>query len=196
MPSSRSSALLGTTFDEISARFKSEIEGTRPIVERATDRSAPKNTRRAVFPIVVAPETGDLLHNGRDGLRAQYWISPHIGERANSELIAIALSRVSLPSVVRGNGAEMSREDIIYALNLGSAKLWLAENYLRKDGKSLDVARWAMNEPEQDNPRLWRWTPRATKFNVMTAWLTPDRTEWISPGKQDRSLQIHRWGFT
>lgn len=196
MPGSRSSALLDTTFDEISARFEREIEGTQPVVERAMDRSVQENTRRAVFSVMVAPETGDLLHNGRDGLRARYWISPHIGERANSDLIAIALSRVPLPSVVRGDGVEMSQQDIIDALNLGSAKIWLAEDLLRKDGKFLHSARWAMNEHEQDNPRLWQWTPRAVKFNVMTAWLTPHRSEWISPGKRDRSLQIHRWGFT
>src|SRR4051812_15110675 len=108
MPGSRSSALLGTPFDEISARFKREVEGAKPIVERATDRSAPKNTRRVILPIAVAPETGDLVHSGRDGLRARYWISPHIGERANLDLIALTLSRVSLPSVARGDGVEMS----------------------------------------------------------------------------------------
>ena len=175
----------------------SQVEPATPIAERARDRSAPKNTKRVILPIAVAPETGDLVHNGRDGLRARYWISPHIGERANLDLIALTLSRVSLPSVIRGDGVEMSQEDIIYALNLRSAKIWLAEgDQLRKDGKLLDVARWAMNKHEQDNPRLWPWTPLAVKFNVMTAWLAPDQTEWISPGKRDRSTQINRWGFT
>ena len=54
----------------------------------------------------------------------------------------------------------------------------------------------AKNEGEQGNPNLWRWTPRASVLNVMSAWMTPDGGEWVPDNKKERSKQIHRWGFS
>src|SRR4051812_36034479 len=56
---------------------------------KAIDPNAPKGTTRATITLSVSPTTGDLLHNGRDGLRARYWISPKDGEYATSRLIEL-----------------------------------------------------------------------------------------------------------
>jgi hypothetical protein len=72
--------------------------------------------------------------------------------------------------------------------------VWVNEKQLRSDGQLLEVARWALNETEANNPRLWRWTPQASIFEVKTAWVEADGTEWMSDGKKDRAKQIHRWG--
>src|SRR6266404_9473988 len=102
MPRTRSSALAAMSFEEISATFAREVSADTPVAEKATNRAAPKNTRRLVAPLVVSPITGDLLHNGRDGLRGRYWISPEVGERAMARLIALALPALlrSLPDTV------------------------------------------------------------------------------------------------
>jgi hypothetical protein len=77
-----------------------------------------------------------------------------------------------------------------------STKMWLDEKQLRSGRQFLDVPRWARHEKEPDNPRLWRWTPEATRFEIKTGWLAPDQTEWIPTGKVDRAQQIHRWVYT
>jgi hypothetical protein len=129
MPRTRYSALSAISFEEISATFARQVYAEAPVAEKATNRAAPKNTRRFVIPVVVSPITGDLLHNGRDGLRGRYWISPEVGERATARLIALVLPALlrSLTDTVIGSGTEMTREEAICALHLPSTKIWLVE---------------------------------------------------------------------
>ena len=90
----------------------------------------------------------------------------------------------------------MSRAAIKKALSERSAKVWIDEAQRTKDGEALHVSRWAENESEPNNPRLWRWTPRATLIEVKSAWLVGGTAEWVPENKRDRSLQIHRWGYS
>lgn len=88
----------------------------------------------------------------------------------------------------------LSCDAVARALDLPSTKVWVDEKQLQSDGQLLEVARWALNETEANNPHLWRWTPRASIIEVKTAWVKVDGTEWVSDGKKDRAKQIHRWG--
>jgi hypothetical protein len=207
MGRTRASALEASLFDEIVAQFAREATVAAAWEsEKADDREAPKGTTRAKIVLTVCPTTGDLLHNGRDGLRARYCISPKAGECATSRLIGLVspLLLSSLPSKVTGSdGSEMTKEDVARALQLPSAKIWLEEEQfkvwlkeqqLELGGKFLDVSRWSFNEHEQGNPRLWQWTPEPTRFEVKTGWLTPDHTEFVVEYKKCRSCHIHRWG--
>jgi hypothetical protein len=200
MPRARASALEASLFDEIVEQFAGEVTvAAMPVSEKAIDPNAPKGTTRATITLSVSPTTGDLLHNGRDGLRARYWISPKEGEYATSRLIELVSPVLlsSLPSKVTGSdGSEMTKGDVAGALQLPSTKIWLCEGQLTVGGRFLDVPRWAFNEQEQDNPRLWRWTPEPTRFEVKTGWLTPDHAEFIADCKKFRSRHIHRWGFS
>jgi hypothetical protein len=42
------------------------------------------------------------------------------------------------------------------ALDLPSARVWVAEQHLQQDGQGLHVARWERNETAPGNPCLWR----------------------------------------
>jgi hypothetical protein len=200
MPRARASALDASLFDEIVERFAGEVTvAAVPVSEKAVDPKAPKGTTRATIALSVSPTTGDLIHNGRDGLRARYWISPDIGESATLRLVGLVspVLMSSLPGKVTGSDAsEMTKEDLARALQLSSTKIWLGEGQLTVRGRFLDVPRWAFNEQEQDNPRLWRWTPEPTRFEVKTGWLTPDHAEFVVEYKKSRSCHIHRWGFS
>jgi hypothetical protein len=201
MGRTRASALETSSFDETVAQFAREATVAAAWEsETAYDGEAPKGTSRAKIVLTICPTTGDLLHNGRDGLRARYWTSPKAGECATSRLIGLVspLLLSSIASKVIGrDGSEMTKEDVARALQLPSAKIWLEEQQqLKVGGKFLDVPRWALNEHEQDNPRLWQWTPEPTRFEVTTGWLTPDHTEFVVRYKKCRSCHIHRWGFS
>jgi hypothetical protein len=200
MSRARASALEVSLFDEIVERFAGEVTiAAVPVSEQAVDPKAPKGTTRATITLSISPTTGDLLHNGRDGLRARYWICPKAGESATLRLVGL-VSPVLLSSlrtkVTGSDGSEMTKEDVARALRLSSTKLWLGEGQLMVGGRFLDVPRWAFNEQEQDNPRLWRWTPEPTSFEVKTGWLTPDHAEFVIEYKRSRSCHIHRWGFS
>lgn len=77
MPLARRAVLESVVFDVIVTRVVSEATLVSAQVEIAHDRAAPENTLRVAFRFAVTADTGDLLHNGRDGLRAQHWVSPN-----------------------------------------------------------------------------------------------------------------------
>jgi hypothetical protein len=169
-----------------------------PQPERADNREAPRSTLRANFSIGMPAPIGDLLHNGRDGLRARYWQSPETGECATRRLLdrLQGLLFDSLPSKLEIDGFVLTRDAAANSLKFNSAKVWVHEKQLRSDGQLLEVPRWASYENEPDNPRMWKWTPMAMVFEIKSGWITPQGEEWVSKAKKNRSDQIHRWGFT
>jgi hypothetical protein len=183
-------------FCEIAARIRDEASIDAPVVDDASDRSAPPKTVRASFNVHVDAELSDVFYNGIAGLRAHYWASPAWGDAATLTLIATLRAKL-LASVPAGThlfsrkGVCMTVEQLTNGLELPSD-----ERQLRLDGAHLFVARWAENETEPCNPRLWRWTPRATIIKVRTGWLSIEGAEWIPACKRDRAQQIHRWGFS
>jgi hypothetical protein len=196
---SRQSALEVVRFEEMTDRVVQEASlAFEPQPELANNRAAPDGTLRATFSILVPAALGDLLHNGRDGLRARYWLSPDEGDGA-TRLLLMRLERMvvsSLPSKLELNGLLLQRDEIIAALQRSSSKVWVNEGQLRSDGQILDVPRWAANEGKAGNPHMWRWTPQATLFDIKSAWITALGTEWVPDNKRERSGQIHRWGFS
>jgi hypothetical protein len=190
------------SFSEIANRIAAEALVRAPKLEDVDDPKAPHNTARACFPLQVDAETGDIFHNGRSGLRAHYWASPALGDEAtktvgrtlNTKLVAATPRDEAL--LRTPSGVQWSEETIMRALERPSTKAWVSEQELRRDGQGLRVARWERNESEVGNPRLWRWTPRATIIEIKTGWLTPDGREWIVECKKGRAMQIYRWGYS
>jgi hypothetical protein len=200
MSDARRSLLEEICFGEIAVRIDKEASlAAEPRAEMAEDRAAPPNTLRAIFPVAVTPSTGDLIHNARDGLRARYWLDPDVGNKATRHLVELLKVRLlhSLPSDDLNVSNRLLRCDAVAgALDLPSTKVWVHEKQLRSHGQLLEVARWALNETEENNPRLWRWTPQASIVEVKTAWIEVDGTEWVSEGKKERAKQIHWWGYS
>jgi hypothetical protein len=202
MPTARKEMLeTPLSVEELAARLSAGAEPNAPIIEDATDRAAPSRTVRACFKIRVPADISDVLYNGITGLRARYWASPEGGDKFTATMILLLLPQLveaipAKPSLRSRRGISMTRERFAQALELPSAKVWVDEGELRKDGAGLYVDRWRENEGEPDNPRLWMFTPRAALIDVKTGWLTSELAEWIPKAKQNRALQIHRWGFT
>jgi hypothetical protein len=202
MPPARRALLeITPSFYEIVARLCHEATVEPPVVDDAGDQSAPSRTVRVSFNVHVHAEASDIFYNGIAGLRAHYWASPALGDEATGQAITVLTAKLlaSIPatSPLRSRkGVVMSVKRVANALELPSAKIWIDERQLQQDGEHLFVARWAENETEPCNPRLWRWTPRATMVQVKTGWLTAKGDEWMPACKQDRARQLYRWGFT
>jgi hypothetical protein len=190
LPDARRTPLEEASFAEIAAKIAKEASlASEPRAEMAEDRAAPPNALRAVFPVAVTPSTGDLMHNARDGLRGRYWLSPDEGNKATRHLVELLKARLlqALPRDGLNIGKlVLSCDAVARALDLPSTKVWVDEEQRQSDGQSLEVARWALNETEANNPRLWRWTPQASIVEVKTAWVETDGTEWVSDGKKER----------
>lgn len=130
MPLSRRAVLESVLFDAIATRVVSEATLVSAQVEPAHDCAAPENTLRVAFRFAVTSETGDLLHNGRDGLRAQYWLSPQIGDRATRNLVDHLGDRFSR-SISHGlslRESTMNAATIVDAIALPSTKVWVCED--------------------------------------------------------------------
>lgn len=200
MPDVRRSQLEEIRFGQIAARIVKEASlAGEPRAEIAENRAAPPNALRAIFPVAVTPTTGDLMHNARDGLRGRYWLGPDEGNKATRHLVQL-MSAWLLQSLPR-NGLNvgnlvLSCDVVARSLDFPSTKVWVDEKQRTSNGQLLEVARWALNETEENNPRLWRWTPRATIVEVKTAWIAADGSEWVPDGKKERAIQIHRWGYS
>jgi DNA invertase Pin-like site-specific DNA recombinase len=154
---------------------------------------------------IIEQDLWDQVHNlisaspHRDGLRAQYWLSPEEGDAATNNLIELlrSLNLQAVPTTgLRLDNTFLNSDAIALAMSFPSAKIWIAEKQLRNSGEYLCVPRWALSEADEGNPRLWRWTPRARFIEIKTAWITPSGTEWVSEGKKTRAQQIHKWGFS
>jgi len=203
IPDSRRASLEAhLSFCGIAEQIAAEAIVDVPKLEDIDDLPAPQGTARAIFPLQVDTETSDVFHNGRSGLRAHYWASAARGDEAtktvrraaNGKLIAATPHDEAVLRTPRG--VQWSQDTLTRALELPSTRVWVAERVLRLDGRDLRVARWECNENEEGNPRLWRWTPRATVIQVKTGWLTPDGREWIVECKKGRAMQIYRWGYS
>jgi hypothetical protein len=85
----RRERLLGnTSFKSIVARTSSEARLVRVSRQAGTDRKH-LGRHRYVVTLAVAPSTIDLWHNSRGSIRAQYYLSPKLGDAANAYAVAI-----------------------------------------------------------------------------------------------------------
>ena len=106
----------------------------------------------------------------------------------------------------------MTLEMIKCSLNLPSAKIWIDETGVRKQKgeditnfqHDLDVEPWIRNAKKYlENHTLGLEkaidgvkAPEGTILEVKGAFVTEKGEERIPKGKKDRSLQIHRYGYT
>jgi hypothetical protein len=180
------------TFEDVVARTKVVVVGYRVEPLRDYPRGQPKIPRKqAILRMDIGREPSDLLWNARDGLRARYWQSPDQGDKATKHFIEtfaptlLAFARANLP-LLREKVLPLSIEQVEATLLALSAKIWPLE---RNDtgsllvGQELRIPRWEQNQLFAEyNQGEWRKTPKGNEF--------------VPPGKRDRAMQIHRFGFT
>jgi hypothetical protein len=208
LPAERRSYLDGgVSFEGMVSRVLTEMQIIRVSV-KPYDMPPPgeaENARRArqiIFLFRVADKTCDLLFNAPDGLRGRYWQSPDHGAAATKYLIGILLAQlVSFAEQnppMPGKAAPMNLADIKASLQAPPAKTWPREPLLVVPAdRQLIVPRWQANEERaQFNKGMWRQSPQGDELEIKGALLGLDRTEYVPPGKKDRSCQIHYFGFT
>ena len=201
----------GRSFEEIVSSLVEETEVRRAWIEpyRTHPKGTPKETRQVCFRLRICAPTYDLFYNSPDGLRGRYWQRPDLGDHATHHLITclrpkfLKFAGDNPPEIIHPAGT-MKIEEIQASLDASSAKVWVREK--DDDGNSkidstsgpqLKVLRWMQNEnkPCSKGP-LWRWTPIDNEIEIKGALLTPEGDEKIPEGKQNRSCQIHQFGFT
>src|SRR5262245_21841098 len=123
MDNRRKDWLENTKFTDIKADLATKAcIDPHPWLEPAQDRKA----CRVVFPISVCDTLGDVVHNGRDGLRPQYWLSPEEGDAATRHLINAVRAKLlgALPEeLTTPKGESITNEAAVAALGRPSAKI-------------------------------------------------------------------------
>ncbi len=157
--------------------------------------------RQAEFRIEVAPEQReivDLFFNSSEGIRAQYFRSPDIGDEKNDYVIH-ELAPKLLEAAETYPASYMTLDDVSTSLNSRSKKIWIAED---------DNAQWTFNALLVE-----RWVEAANKGinNAMrgTAAVANDalevkgafielgtNTERIPFDKLKRSEEIFNYGYS
>jgi hypothetical protein len=191
-------ALLATpaSYQELVAIAKGEI---REIRARAEPGYSPGLTDclQPVFTFEL-PTVGDRIFNGPYGYRAQYWVDPLEGLKANAFLIA-TLTPQLLATVDERAEPRFAKFDVCASLRATSAKLWIQEipSLLVSPTIDLKVERW-YTEAQRD-VQLAKWglsAPEEPKFHVKGALLDPWGNEVVPSRKVTRHYDIHHYGFS
>jgi hypothetical protein len=205
-----------TTFDGIANRINEEMRIISFDVCRGK-RGKVKGCRRPQFALQVSEVAFDLFFNSPRGYRAQYHKSPEHGERENAKLISLMLHKLISYAGDKTPKHPMSAELLEVSLNAKSAKIWINEQGVRSQQGDdiankriyLDVEPWVStaraffrapsNYP--DNNKEIKAVdgvkaPTGTTLEVKGAFVDDNGNEQIAEGKEDRSRQIHLYGFT
>jgi len=143
------------------------------------------------------PSTGDALHNGPDGYRAQYLRSPWVGLAANSRLIE-ALTPKLMASVDLEAQPDLRKVNICSSLGAASAKIWIREGSgLREKSEDLAVALWVAEAKRGvELAALGLMAPTMDRFEVKGALMTEEGHEVVPSQKIRRHIQIHQYGYS
>jgi len=197
VPIERQTALsTSASFVELVAIAKAEICKIRVRVAPGCDPGL-TDCLQPVFSFEL-PSVGDRLFNGRYGYRAQYWIDPLDGLKANASLIA-ALTPSLLAVTDQSADANLSKIDVCASLRAMSAKFWIQEipSLLANPTVDLNVERWRAEA--QRGVQLARWglsAPEVTRFDVKGALMDAHGHEVVPSRKIGRHNDIHHYGFS
>ena len=200
----------GLSYEAIVAQLSSHAKICRVWIKRyeMPARDEAKNARQICFLVEIGIAQCDLLYNAPDGLRGRYWQLPEAGFLATRHLIDTLKSSLlefvaKHPIVIPPKALGMSSADVGTSLTAPSAKVWVRErddgnkSLLELNAAQIVVPRWAQNEAIAiHNQGMWRFTPTGSEIEIKGAIIGPNSEEYVPAGKQDRSCQIHRFGFT
>jgi hypothetical protein len=148
----------------------------------------------------------DLFFNSAAGYRAQYYLDPRTGEKANRH----ACSKIGATVLGRLGGNLKStcsrKEWLKQSVQDSTAKLWIHQGlwlrYAKLSDRRLAVHRWRENSKSSKcgkAKKLAKWAtlvPDSERRIVFKGgFWTLDATV-RGPAKQGRSQQIHSFGFT
>ena len=148
---------------------------------------------RASVTLKITPRVYDGFFNSPQGYRAQYAMSPSVGEAANRALVDALEPLLMSAAQLQGN---VAAELIRHSLRAVDAKVWIVEaeveDQLSDPALALAYAPWEFNSPDGQGLRA----PVGTSIEAKGGWLDAHGAEKRDPLKAGRSLQIHKMGFS
>jgi hypothetical protein len=148
---------------------------------------------RASFVLTVPPDVYDAFFNAPAGYRGQFAKSETEGEAANRKIIETLLPRLL---EVAARHATATRQFVTTSLQGKQAKIWIDEtevdDELTDPNPSIDYPDWEFNDRDGQGLRA----PRGTKMEVKGGWVGPTGEEVINLGKNNRSGNIYRTGYS
>lgn len=205
----RDARLFAVKYPEI-VRAIAETASISHDLESSNDGSS----QRAVIHLTLGTETVDLFHNGAGGYRAQFLISPSVGEQANRFLVSALSERIYSTACSRDPD---SASFIKASLDDERSKAWISEDGDWFFGRCqpsaahralmvLQVARWEQAATDQEAAKefpdhAYRWHRLAphneTVIEIKGGWLDQNH-EAVTTGKSNerRTLQISKYGYT
>ncbi len=202
----RRSRLLRETFPKIVELLCTTLKSVT--ARRAKNRCplhgfAPKSLVRTELTFYFPRYVVDLFHNGAGGYRAQYYLSPKLGDHAN----AVCCKRL-LAAVESARALHLQHQDAKSrcSLNSAHAKVWIGEGrWLRERRiaiRSLTVRRWAEAEAKDKKTKkhqIWaKLMPSdEDRIRLFGAWVERSTGRPIGrPSKPNRAKEISKIGFT
>ena len=194
----RRARLSNTPFEAISEQI-AEVASCAGIAMESLDDHPGSN--RARVGIELPAELVDLFHNGATGYRAQFYLSPDLGEAANRHI----LNRLLGPITEWGQGLA-DWQAIGASLRHTDAKVWIREGTWFEDSKEEDlhltVLRWRDNAEKMTKwprfePHWARVTPkRETILEIKGGCVDGSGKPQEIVLKPDRAVELNEHGFT
>ena len=191
-----------TPFPQIVARLAREVELLQLNCEAGKKTKIGFHRWRATLK--ADPDTVDLWHNGRGGYRAQYYLEPETGERAN-RLALDRLSNIVAAQIEQDQHRRHHWPRAQVSLLHPAVRLWVYQGlWLRHpapEDQALRVERWQSHASSavRDVRKLVRWgglAPRETRIRMIGQWLRDaDRKPDAGPPKPKRPQRISDYGF-
>jgi hypothetical protein len=135
----------------------------------------------------------DAFFNAPVGYRGQFAKSETEGGAANRKIIETLVPRLL---EVAARHATATRQSVITSLQGKQARIWIDETEvdteLTDPNPSIEYPEWEFNDRDGQGLRA----PRGTKLEVKGGWVGPTGGEVINPGKNNRSGNIYRTGYS
>lgn len=169
-----------------------------------------KGCRRAELEIVISFDTCDTFFNSPAGYRAQYYITPDLGNSQNARLIKSLLPKFLAYAEAHPKPG-MILEDVEKSILLRQSKIWIREEddeALFGDELTVDLivdrwvheARiaWAECSANEQRHKAVRGVlaSAGTVLEVKGGWMTRDGEERLDPDKICRAEDISQYGFS
>lgn len=202
----RRSRLLRETFPKIVELLCTTLKSVT--ARRAKNRCPvhgfpPKSLVRTELTIYFPRYVVDLFHNGAGGYRAQYYLSPKLGDHANAVcckrlLAAVESERALHPRYQDGKSRR--------SLNSVHAKVWIGQGRWlwerRIAVRNLTARRWAQAEAKNKRAKQFQiWAKLMPsdedRIRLFGAWVEQSTGRPIGrPSKSNRAEEISKIGFT
>jgi hypothetical protein len=196
VPQSRRDALARfSSFEELLKAAVADASNIKVVARPGGDHGLTQSVQTVFY--VDFPSTGDALHNGPHGYRAQYLLDPWVGLASNHRLIE-ALTPKLIGSVDLEAQPALRKVNVCASLSATSAKIWIREgSVLLEKAEDLAVTSWVAEARRGVELAAWGvMAPTAERFEVKGALLTEEGHEMVPSRKIRRHMQIHQYGYS